>query len=73
MKQIFTANVWQEDATYVAQAIEVGVISQGESVEDALANLKEALELYYASPTATVPPWVYQVEVDIAAVEAAPL
>jgi len=31
---------------YVAECPEVGTVSQGETVEDALANLKEATELY---------------------------
>jgi len=46
MKQIH-AIVWKEDNLYVAKALEVEVASQGESEEEALANLKEALELYF--------------------------
>lgn len=36
---------WEEDV-YVAECPEVGTASQGETVEQALANLKEATELY---------------------------
>ena len=36
---------WEEDV-YVAVCPEVGTASQGETVEEALANLKEATELY---------------------------
>ena len=36
---------WEEDV-YVAECPEVGTASQGDTVEDALANLKEATELY---------------------------
>lgn len=36
---------WEEDI-YVAECPEVGTASQGETVEEALANLKEATELY---------------------------
>ena len=36
---------WEEDV-YVAECPEVGTASQGETVEEALANLKEATELY---------------------------
>ena len=36
---------WEEDV-YVAECPEVGTESQGETVEEALANLKEATELY---------------------------
>ncbi|MBB5495783.1 type II toxin-antitoxin system HicB family antitoxin [Nocardiopsis metallicus] len=32
---------------YVAHAIGVGVVSQGETTEEAMANLREALELYF--------------------------
>lgn len=32
---------------YVARALEVEVASQGETVEEALASLREALELYF--------------------------
>ncbi|HEV8320568.1 MAG TPA: type II toxin-antitoxin system HicB family antitoxin, partial [Myxococcota bacterium] len=39
-----TAAVTKETTLYVAQCLEVDVASQGESVDEALANLKEALE-----------------------------
>jgi len=32
---------------YVARGVEVDVASQGESVEEALTNLQEAIELYF--------------------------
>lgn len=42
-----TAVVTHEDDWYVARALEVEVASQGRTVEEALANLREALELYF--------------------------
>jgi len=42
----FTAVVHKESDLYVADCPEVGTVSQGSSVEEALANLKEATELY---------------------------
>ncbi|MCY7283945.1 MAG: type II toxin-antitoxin system HicB family antitoxin [Cyanobacteria bacterium CAN_BIN43] len=36
---------WEEDV-YVAECPEVGTASQGETIEEALANLREATELY---------------------------
>ena len=36
----------QEGALQVAECPEVGTVSQGGSIEEALANLKEATELY---------------------------
>ena len=44
---VFTAIVRQEGALHVAQCVEVDVASQGVTVEEALANLREALELYF--------------------------
>lgn len=44
--QVFTAVVHKEDNIYVAQCPEVGTISQGGTIEEAIANLKEATELY---------------------------
>lgn len=67
MKQHFTASVWQEDEWYVAQCLEVDVASQGESEEEALANLREALELYFEPPTPTITPHIHSVEVEIGA------
>lgn len=41
-----TAVLHKEDDLYVAECPEVGTISQGSTIEDAIANLKEATELY---------------------------
>ena len=67
MKQTFTASVWQEDKWYVAQCREVDVASQGETEADALANLREALELHFESPTATVTPEIRLIEIEVRA------
>lgn len=40
-----SAAVWRERKLYVAWCPEVDVASQGKGVDEALANLKEALEL----------------------------
>jgi predicted RNase H-like HicB family nuclease len=42
----FTAVLHREEDMYVAECPEVGTVSQGATVEEALANLKEATELY---------------------------
>ncbi|MEK9160036.1 MAG: type II toxin-antitoxin system HicB family antitoxin [Patescibacteria group bacterium] len=42
----FSAAVYKDGKFYVAECPQVGTVSQGESVELALANLKEASELY---------------------------
>lgn len=46
MRRIHSA-VWKEDKWYVAKALEVEVASQGKNENEALDNLKEALELYF--------------------------
>jgi predicted RNase H-like HicB family nuclease len=42
----FTAVIHKEDDLYVAECVEVGTVSQGTTIEEAIANLKEATELY---------------------------
>lgn len=42
-----TAAITHEAPSYVARCLEVEVASQGETVEEALGNLREALELYF--------------------------
>ncbi len=46
MTQTYTAILHQEDGLYVAECSETGTASQGKTIEDALANLQEATELY---------------------------
>ena len=64
------AVVWRENAIYVALCPEFDVASQGKSVEEALRNLKEALELYLEDedvekPAETEAPIVTIVKVDV--------
>ena len=42
----FTAVLHKEENLYVAECPEVGTVSQGSTIEEALANLREATELY---------------------------
>ncbi|TEU13802.1 MAG: type II toxin-antitoxin system HicB family antitoxin [Anaerolineales bacterium] len=42
----FTAVLHQDEDLYVAECPEVGTVSQGYTIEEATANLKEAMELY---------------------------
>ncbi|HLC36261.1 MAG TPA: type II toxin-antitoxin system HicB family antitoxin [archaeon] len=41
-----TAVLKKEENMYVATCPEIGTVSQGKTVEEAVANLKEATELY---------------------------
>ncbi len=67
MKREFTASVTKEGVWYVAQALNADVASQGETVEDALSNLKEALALHFERPRPTVQPEIRRIEVEVAA------
>ncbi|GAB4241535.1 MAG: type II toxin-antitoxin system HicB family antitoxin [Elainellaceae cyanobacterium] len=41
----FTAILHKEEDMYVAECPEVGTVDQGETIEEALANLREATRL----------------------------
>jgi predicted RNase H-like HicB family nuclease len=45
-QRTFTAILHKEEDLYVAECPEVGTVSQGGSLEEAVANLKEATELF---------------------------
>ena len=49
MSKRFTAVISKEDDWYVAYCVELGVVSQGRTIEEAQSNLKEAVELYVES------------------------
>ena len=42
----FTAILHKETDLYMAECPEVGTVSQGYTIDEAIANLKEATELY---------------------------
>ncbi|MGC1123200.1 MAG: type II toxin-antitoxin system HicB family antitoxin [Candidatus Methanofastidiosia archaeon] len=44
---VLTAVVHREEDMYVAECPEVGTVSQGKTLEEAVHNLKEATELYF--------------------------
>ncbi len=43
----FNILVWQEEDLFVAKAIELDIVSQGKTPEEAADNLTEAIELYF--------------------------
>ena len=67
MKRMFSASVWREGDWYVAQCLEVDAASQGESEEEALESLREAIELYFEPPGPTATPRVRTIEVEVSA------
>lgn len=65
----FTAIVYREDDMYIAECPEVGTVDQGATIEEALANLKEATRLYLAEcppPQETTPRFITNIEVSYA-------
>lgn len=67
VKQKFTASIWQEEGWFVAQCVEVDVASQGKTEDEALENLRDALELHFTPPVATVAPQIRSLEIDVKA------
>lgn len=47
MKYNFMVSIIKDDDWFVASCLENHVASQGKTKDEALANLQEALELYY--------------------------
>jgi len=43
---VLTAFIYKEEDMYIAECLQVGTVSQGKTIEEALENLKEATELY---------------------------
>lgn len=65
-----TAAVVKDGEWFVARCLEVEVASQGVSVDEALANLREALELFFEDdevPASFVHPLVTPIEIRIPA------
>ena len=67
MKKKFSAGVWREGDWFVAQCLDVDVASQGRSEDEALANLKEALELHFEHPRASAAPKIRPLEAEVSA------
>ena len=42
-----TVKIEPEDEWYVATCLENGIASQGKTIDEAMANLREAITLYY--------------------------
>lgn len=49
MKNRLTAIITKDGNWYVAHCVELDVVSQGKTIEEAEKNLKEAVELYIES------------------------
>ena len=56
--------VYQEDDGFVARCLDVNVASEGDTEPEAIANLREALELYFEDVTDDALPLVEHAHVD---------
>lgn len=65
MKQSFTASLTKEGEWFIAQCLEVDVASQGETEQQAIDHLRDALELHFEPPVAAISPTVRAFEIDI--------
>lgn len=66
--RIFTVILYKEDNMYIAECPEVGTVDQGETIEQAIAGLKEATRLYLEefSLPETSPRFVTSIEISYA-------
>jgi predicted RNase H-like HicB family nuclease len=65
--ETFTASIIKEGNLFVSQCLEIDVASQGTSEEEALNNLREAMELYFEHPRSAIKPTIRKIEVDVSA------
>ena len=54
-KLTFSAILWKEGKLQIAWCAELDIASQGKKVEEALANLREAIDLYLEDEDAKIP------------------
>jgi predicted RNase H-like HicB family nuclease len=47
MLKTLTATIWREEDGFVSLCSELDIASQGDTVEEAKANLREAVELFF--------------------------
>ena len=53
MTKTLTVTIWREDEGYVSLCPELDIASQGDTVEEARANLQEAVDLFFEAADAS--------------------
>jgi predicted RNase H-like HicB family nuclease len=66
MSKLFTVAIQQEEPWFVAKCLENSVASQGKTMAEAVANLREALALYYEDEALPVFPQTYVTMLEVA-------
>lgn len=57
--------IQKEENWYVAKCVDNNVASQGKTIEEAIKNLKEAIELYYEDEEIIIPKETYITTVEV--------
>jgi predicted RNase H-like HicB family nuclease len=76
MTRTLTVTIWREDEGYVSLCPELDIASQGDTVEEARANLQEAVDLFFevagsAEVAARLKPEMYITSLEVNVGEAA--
>ena len=58
--------IQKEENWYVAKCLDNNVASQGKTIEEAMKNLKEALELYIQDEEPIIPKEIYITTLEVA-------
>ena len=58
--------IQKEENWYVAKCLDNNIASQGKTIEEAMANLKEALELYMQNEEPVKPKEIYITTLEVA-------
>lgn len=53
MRKTLTVTIWREEEGYVSLCPELDIASQGETVEEARENLREAVDLFFETADAS--------------------
>lgn len=58
--------IQKEEIWYVAKCLDNNVASQGKTIEEAMSNLKEALELYLQDDNTVIPKEIFVTTLEVA-------
>jgi predicted RNase H-like HicB family nuclease len=61
-----TVHTWQEGNWWIAQCLEVDIATQGRTEQDALDNIRDALDLYFEEPMPSIVPQVHTIDLAVA-------
>jgi predicted RNase H-like HicB family nuclease len=65
MSRLFTVTITREEDWFVAKCLENSVASQGKTMDEAIDNLREAVELYYEDEQLPLFPQTYVTTMEV--------